>query len=316
MIHRLLQLCAAALVLIAPAHGAFAQDVYPSRPVRMLVPYGPGGTADVLGRVFAAQLSRRLDKPVVVENRPGAATNIAGKALATAEPDGYTLMLGSNQLLINAAFGPVPPFDPVQGLTTVAMVAEIPFTVAVKADSPIASVADFVVASRKTDLAVAHAQFEPQLKLLSAALGVQVLSVPYQGGAAAVTPTLGGQVSAILSAVPAVSAQVKGGRLRMLGVASAKRLPTFPGVPTFAEQGFPRFQTSVWVAVMVPNGTPEPVRRRLTEATAAIVKDPAFVETLRTAGAEPLESGTRDMVARLKAEQAGWAELAKASHLK
>lgn len=316
MIHRLLQLCAAALVLIASAHGAPAQDVYPSRPLRMLVPYAPGGTTDVLARYFAEQLSRRLGKPVVVENRPGAATNIAGQALVAAEPNGYTLMLGTNQLLINAAFGPVPPFDPVQSLAPVAMVAEIPFTVAVGAGSPIASVADFVAASRKTELAVAHAQFEPQLKLLSAALGVPVLSVPYQGGAAAVTATLGGEVSAMLSAVSAVKAQVKGGRLRMLGVASAKRLPSFPEVPTFAEQGFPRFQTSGWLAVMVPKGTPEPVRRRLAEITAVIVKDPAFVEALRTAGAEPLEAGTRDTVARMKAEQAGWAELAKASHQK
>jgi tripartite-type tricarboxylate transporter receptor subunit TctC len=292
-----------------PLTGAHA--AYPDRPVRLLVPYGPGGTTDLIARQFADQLSRRLGQPVVIENRPGAATNIAAQALANAEPNGYTLMLVTNQLTINSVFGPVPAMDPIDGFAPVRMVAEIPFAVGVDAKSPLKSAADLVVAGRAKESTISHAQFEPQMRLLSSALGIPLLGVPYQGGAQALTAVLSGEVAGMLSAVPAMSAQVKAGKMRLIGVTSARRIAGIPDVPTFAEQGFAKFNTTAWMAILTPKRTPDSVLQRLGDATSESVRDPAFVEQLRSMGAEPLEANASETVARMKAELLMWRALSR-----
>lgn len=279
---------------------------YPSKPIRLIVPFGPGGSTDNVGRLYAKQLSDRLGQPVIVENRPGASTNIAALAVSLAEPDGYTLLLGTNQAIINSVYGPKPSFDAVNGFAPVGLVAELPYAVIVRADSPIRSVADLVEAGRKTELPVSSAQFEPQLKLLSSALGIPLLSIPFTSGAQATSALLSGEVTASLSVVSVVSGQVKAGRLRLIGVASTNRLRDYPDVPTFAEQGFARFTTSAWIDVLAPKGTPDPVLSRLSEATTLIVRDQRFVERLRATGAEPLEGSPAATAARMAAEHSLW----------
>ena len=279
---------------------------YPERPVNLLVPYAPGGTTDIIARQFAERLSQRLGQPVVVVNKPGAATNVAAQALHNSEPNGYTLMLVTNQLILNSVFGPALPFDPVNAFAPVGMVAEIPFGLGVDAKSAITSVADFVAAGRRKEPAVSHAQFEPHIQLLSASLGTPILSVPYQGGALALTAVLSGEVTGVLSAVSALSAQVKGGKLRLIGVSSSKRVAIFPDVRTFAEQGFPKFTNSGWLGVLAPKSTPAPVVQRLSDAALAIVRDPAFGELLSATGAQSLPAGPAEALARMQAEQELW----------
>jgi tripartite-type tricarboxylate transporter receptor subunit TctC len=295
-----------ALALTGLAAASAAHAAYPERPVNLLVPYAPGGTTDVIARQFAVRLSQRLGQPVIIVNRPGAATNVAAQAVHNAEPNGYTLMLVTNQLILNSVFGPPLPFDPVNAFAPVGMIAEIPFGVAVNAKSSITSLADFVAAGRKEELAVSHAQFEPQMRLLSASLGISILGVPYQGGAQAATAALSGEVSGILSAVSAVSAQVKGGKLRLIGVSSSQRVAIFPDVRTFAEQGFAKFKASGWLGVLAPKGTPAPILQRLSEATLAVVRDPSFGELLSANGAQALPADSTESQARMKADQELW----------
>lgn len=315
-LHRLLTFgwrCGAALALsLSALTGAWANDApYPSRPLKLIVPYAPGGGTDITARLYAEHLGRRLGQAVVVENRPGAATNLGGQALVAAEPNGYTLMLGTNQLIINAVFGPKPSFDPVAGVAPVGLITEVPYVLAVKADSPVQRARDLLPSGGKRDLAVSHAQFDVYLKLLSQAMSVPVLGIPYQGGAQAITAVLSGEVPTVFAGVSAVAAMAKGGQLRLVGVTSSRRISAFPDVPTFAEQGFPEFVTTGWMSVLAPKGTPESILRRLSEATLAITRDPSFVERIRASGAEPLEAGVAEAAARMAAELALWNKVAK-----
>jgi len=173
------------------------------------------------------------------------------------------------------------------------------------------SARDLVAAGRKNELAVAHAQFEPQTKLLASALGVPVLGIPYQGGGPAIMAVMGGQTQAVLSGVAAVSPYVASGKLRLVGVASSRRFAAFPDVPTFAEQGFPSFTTAGWLGVVAPRGTPDAIVRRISGATAAVLKDASFLERLRVAGAEPLDGSSIAVRERIDAEIAHWTKLAK-----
>lgn len=310
-----LRRCVAAVLsasaLWLPGLACAQADSYPSRPIRFIVPYAPGGTTDIIARLYTEQLAKELGHPVVVDNRPGAATNIAGQVLAAAEPNGYTLMLGTGQSIINAVLGPTPPFDAVNGFAPVGMLAEIPFALAVDAKSSIASAKDLVAAARGRDLPIANAQFDSQLKLLSSALGVPVLAIPYKGGAEAITAVLSGEVPAVLTAVTAMSSMLKAGKLRAVGVSSSRRVSTLPDVPTFAEQGFPKFATTGWLSVVAPKGTPAPVVHRLSEATLAIARDPAFAERLAALGAMAVAATPTETAARMKTEQELWRGLAK-----
>lgn len=310
-IHRCVAAVLSASALWLPGMSWGQADAYPSRPIRFIVPYAPGGTTDIIARLYTEQLAKQLGQPVVVENRPGAATNIAGQALVSAEPNGYTLMMGTGQSIINAVLGPTPPFDAVNGFAPVGMLAEIPFAVAVDAKSAMVSAKDLVAAARGRELQVANAQFDSQLKLLSNALGVPVLPIPYKGGAEAITAVLSGEVPAVLTAVTAMSSMLKSGKLRAVGVSSSRRVSTLPDVPTFAEQGFPKFATAGWLSVVAPKGTPAPVVQRLSEVTLAIVRDPAFAERLAALGAEAVAATPAETAARMRAEQELWRALTK-----
>lgn len=308
---RSLLLSASALLLPTLTSLPARAQAWPTQPVKLVVTFPPGGASDIVARLIGPPLSEKLGQPVVIENRPGAATNIAAQALALAEANGYTVMLATNQLIINSVFGPVPPFDVLTGFAPVSVIAEIPFVVAVDARSPMKTIADFARAGGAQGPSISHAQFDPYVKLLSTALGVQVLGVPFQGGSPAAMAAIGGDVTGVLSAVSGVSGLAHGGKLRLLGVTSARRLAAFPDVATFAEQGFPTFAVTGWLVVLAPKGTPDAVLARLGEATSTVVRDPAFVERLRSAGAEPVETTAAEASARMKAERALWQGVAR-----
>lgn len=295
-----------ALALAASAPCIAQSQDFPAKSIRFVVPYPPGGSGDFVGRLYAEHMAKAIDRTVVVDNRPGAATNIAGDLVARADADGYTLLMGTSQSIINKVFGPTPAFDAVTGFAPVAMLAHLPFMIAANPGTAIASVKDLVAAARDDQLSLAHAQFEAQIKLLSLATGVKVVGIPYKGGAQALTDTLSGQTKTVLALVPVLMTQVKAGKLRAVGVAASSRIGAVPDVPTFAEQGYPKFTTSFWMSVVAPKGTPEAVLRRLTASTLEVTKDAQYAVRLRAAGAEPVVAGAEETAARMREEHEIW----------
>lgn len=302
---------ALACAVAAPQPG-LAQP-YPAKPVRLVVPFAPGGSTDFVGRLFAEHLGRRFGgTTILVENKPGAATNIGLEQVARSEPDGYTLLMTTSQSIINMAFGPVPAANPFEALAPIGLIADAPFVLAANAEGAPASVKEVVDRSRAKPLSIGHAQFEPQIRLLAVATGAALDSIPFKGGAPSVTAALGGQVNLVGSYLPVVLGPVKSGKLRAIAVASPARVSTLPDVPTFAEQGFPRFTTSMWVGIYAPRGVPEAVLQRLEAASLAVAKDAAFAKSLQASGTELLAGGPPDLVATMRRELQLWTDIAKA----
>ena len=303
-------LLAALALAILPAV-AQSQE-FPSKPIKYVVPYPPGGSGDFLGRLFASYLSQALGQNVVVENKPGASTNIGLEQVARAEPDGYTLMQAVGVTMMNVVFGPKPAVDPFADLVPVAAIAEMAMVIAANPGAGIGSAQDMVSLSKTKRLTIGHAQFEPQIKLLTLATGATVDSIPYKGGAPSVLAAMAGEVSLVATYVPVVVGHVNSGKLRAVGVTSSSRVAALPEVRTFAEQGFPRFTTTVWYAILAPKGTPDAVVRKLTGVMNAAVKNPEFVERLRTGGAEPMWGGPDAVTRLMRDELKLWSEVAGA----
>lgn len=283
-------------------------ESYPARVVRLIVPYPAGGSGDFVGRLYAEYLSRMIGKTVIVENVSGASTNIATEQAARAEPDGYTLLLGTSQAMVNKVFGPVPTADPLKAFDPIGLIAELPFVVATNPRSGIASVEDLVqLAKTKPEkVSLAHAQFQAQASLLRQTIGEKFLVVPYKGGAQALTDVIGGQVSTLLSLVPVLKGSLQSGNLVAIGVASNKRLAGISDVRTFAEQGYPRFTTSFWMSALAPKGTPANIRSLLTQHTLAMLENPDFVRRLQDSGGEPLKGNAEQTTAKMVAEESLW----------
>lgn len=292
--------------------GVLAEPVkaqsYPTRIIRLIVPYPAGGSADFVGRLYAEHLSEMVGKTVIVENIPGAFTNIAAERAARSEPDGYTLLLGTSQAMVNEVFGPAPVSDPLKAFEPVGLLTELPFVVAANPRSGITCVEDIVrlAKTKPEQVTLAHAQFQAQASLLRQAIDENFLVVPYGGGAQALTDVIGGQVSMLLSLLPVLKGSLQGKNLVAIGVASKNRLSSIPDVRTFAEQGYPRFTTSFWMSVLAPKGIPASIRSLLTEHTEAMLENPNFVKRLKENGGEPLKGNAVQTIAKMTAEEALW----------
>lgn len=304
-------------VLVAACAGAAAlagaQD-YPREPVRLIVPYPPGGSTDVIARLYAEGLGKELGQPIVVDNRPGASTNIGSEAVARAKPDGYTVLFGGGGPTLNSVFGPKPSFDPMTGLDAVSMIARVPFMVAANPRVPFGNVREMVSTVRAAPgkYSISSAQLNVYVELMKERAGTDILHVPYKGGAQAATDAVAGQVDMVYALVPVLLPQVQSGKLKAIGVSSARRLTAvLPDVSTFAEAGVD-YDIGTWYALQVPPGTPAPVVARLARATRAIVAQPAFVERLTAIGAEAVASTPAEMRRQMQQQQAVWTRLAKA----
>ena len=302
---------ALALALQATAMPAAAQD-YPNQPVRLIVPYPPGGTTDLIARLYAENLARELGQPVVVDNRPGAATNIGSDAVAKAKPDGYTVLFGSGGPTMNTVFGPKPPFDPARSLEPISMVARVPFMVAANPKVPFNTARDMIAAAKATPgkFSISSAQLNVYVELLKTQSGANLLHIPYKGGAQAATDAVAGQVDMVFALVPVLLPQVQAGKLKALGLSSQKRLAKLlPDVATFTELGVD-YSIDTWYGLQAPAGTPAPVVERLREATQKIVALPAFADKLATTGAEAVSSQPAEMRKLIVDQQAMWERLA------
>ncbi|KDP84863.1 Bug family tripartite tricarboxylate transporter substrate binding protein [Cupriavidus basilensis] len=314
---------ATAAMTLAAAGIARAQGAWPQKPIRLVVPFPPGGGTDTTSRLVAEKLTLTDHWTLVVDNKPGAGGNIGLDTVAKSAPDGYTIGMGqAANLAINPALYPKMPFDPLKDFTPVAGVAEQPVVLVVRQDSPLRTLADFVKAARARngDMGIAQAGNGTvghlAGEMLARRAGVRVLQVPYKGAGPAMTDLLGGQVDAYFGNTVSVMPQLSAGKIRALAVTSAKRLPSLPAVPTVAEQGFAGFEATTWLGLVGPAGLPANVTERLGAATIKVLARPDVQQKLAQEGSVPTPQTAAQFGAHIRAEHAKWGALIREAQIR
>lgn len=305
-----------------PIAQSFAQT-FPTKPIRLLVGYTPGGPNDTMARAISQRLGEALGQPVIVENRPGASGNIASELVAKAQPDGYTLVMGSaGPNAINPSLFPKLPFDPRNDLAPITLVAVIPNALVINPKLDVASVQDLIrVAKAKPDkLTFASSGSGTTLhlagELFNELAGVRILHVPYKGTAQAMQDVIGGQVDMTFAALPSVLPQVRAGKLRMLAVTTPERSPAAPDTPTMREAGLAGYDVRPWYGLFTTGGTPEPIVERLASEVGKVLNDPKVREQLAAQGAEPQTMQPREFAAFVRDEIEKWAKVIRVSGAK
>ncbi|MBL8382707.1 MAG: tripartite tricarboxylate transporter substrate binding protein [Burkholderiales bacterium] len=284
-------LAAALLVLAAPAADAQAQR-FPDKPVRLIVPFPPGGGNDILARALAPKLAEFLGQPVVIDNRAGAGGNIGTEAAAKAPPDGSTIVIASNQVTINPWLIPKLPFDIEKDFAPVALVASVPMLLAVHPSVPAQNVREFIALAKTSPGKLNHStpgNGTPQhiaFEVFNHAAGVKITHVPYKGTGPAIADLLGAQVQAAIGTMASLEPHVKAGKLRPLGVTTPKRSAAMPEVPTIAEAALPEFEVPLWYSILAPAGTPREAVARLSADIARVLAAPDIRERLTAQGFE------------------------------
>jgi tripartite-type tricarboxylate transporter receptor subunit TctC len=308
--------------LLACAIDATAQ-AYPSRPVRFVVPYPPGGSTDFIARPVSERLTERLGQPFVMDNRGGAATVIGAEIAARAPADGYTLLVGTvTTLAVNPALKPKLPYDAVRDFAPVSMLSAQPYILAIHPAVPATSVAQLVAYAKanpgKLSFASAGLGSGAHIagELFNHMAGVSILHVPYKGTGPAIADVMGGRVEILYGGVATLRSYVGSGKMRVLGVTSAKRSPGMPEVPTIAESGLPGYETNTWNSVVAPRGTPRPVIERLNAAIAAVLAEPDLRDRWSQQGIDADPGPPERLAAHIKAEIARFTGLVKATGLK
>ena len=302
---------------------AYAQD-YPNRPVQLIVPFSAGGAVDAVGRLMAQKLSERLGKPVVVENKPGASGNIGAQFVARASPDGYTLLMAAvTNYAINIPLAATPVgYNLEKDFVPVAIVGNVPLMLVVNPSVQATSLAQFIAARESKPGKLTYASSgNGSTEHLAGALfmklaGVDMLHVPYKGGAPAVADVMGGQVTAMVATTPNVLPNVKGGRLRALAIAMPARNAQAPDVPTAAEAGLPGFEVASVYAILAPTGTPAPIVAKLATELQAILKMPDTLEKLAQIGVEASYSSGVEANTRVRGEFTKWAKVIQDANIK
>ena len=314
-----LRLALAALALLAP--GAWAQP-YPSHPVRMVVPFAPGGATDIIGRLVAQKLADRLGQSVVVENKPGAGTTIGNAEVAKAKPDGYTFLFAPTPFVISQVVYPTLPYDPQKDFAPVSLLAVSPFILVVNAAFPAKTTSELVAIAKAKPGTVSFASAGngtvPHLagELFKLRAGVDIVHVPYKGGGPAIVDLVSGQVPMMFATPIEVSAHVQSGRLRVLGTTSLARLAAMPDVPTLSESGYPDFEVLSFFGVLAPAGTPPEIVNRVAADLAAVMEMSDVRERFAQQSAEARVLGPAAFSAFLARERDKWADIVKRSGAK
>ena len=303
--------------LLAPfaAHG----EPYPNRPIRIVVPYAAGGAVDIVARTLGQPLSEALKQPVIVDNRPGASANIGMELVAKAAPDGYTLLMASNGIATNMALFPHLAFDAQRDFAPIAKIGYAPLVIVVPAASPAKSLKDLIAMARaepgKLTYASAGNGSSGHLagELLKSAAKIDVLHVPYKGGAPAITDLLGERISFMPINPVEVMAHIRGGRLRALAVASDKRFPLLPDVPTVAEAGLPGYEASVWWGLVAPAKTSPDLVRQLNAETNRALANPAIANKLAELGVVVTPGAPDQFTAFIKSQTELWSGVIKSA---
>lgn len=309
----------AAALLPMSALQSHAQD-YPNRPIKIIVPYGAGGSVDAIGRTLAQELTTRLGQPVIVENKTGAGSNVGSTFVAKAPPDGYTLLLTSPGNAVNVTLFKQMPYDVKTELTQVAIVGRAPGILLVAPSFPANNVKEFVAMAKKAPGTLNFGSGGPGSsehlagEMFKTLAGIDITHVPFKGGSAAVTAVMGGHVQAFFTNQANVIGQIQGHAVKVLGVAAAKRSTLVPNVPTFAEQGYPEQQVSVWWGIAAPAKTPTAILDRLNKEILAAGASASMRTRLTEIGAESLSTTRAEANAFLDEEIVRWGKVVKSSN--
>jgi len=314
-------LASLAIATVGPSL-ALAQ-AYPTKPVRLVVPFPPGGSTDIVARIVAQKLGERLGQQVVVENRAGAGGTIGTEAVAKSAADGHTLVLAttSTHVVAPSAYAKIG-YDPVKDFAPISLLAVTPYLLVVNPDVKVTSLQEFVgyVKARPGKLNYASAgtgsTTHLAMEMLKSAAGLYIVHIPYNGNGPAGTAVIAGQVEMLFGSLPAVLPHAKSGRVRPLAVGTPKRSPSLPEVPTVAESGFAGFDASLWLAIMAPAGTPPAVIDRLHKEILAAIAAPDAADALNKAGAEPITSTPAELAGMVKDGVEKYAKVVKQAGVK
>ena len=323
---RLLVGASAACVFASMAMGtgaAWADDAFPSRPIKIIVGYAPGGTTDIVARTIAPKLSAHLGQSVVVENRPGAGGNLGAELAARAEPDGYTLQMGTaGNMTVNPSIYANMKVDPVRDFEPISLIAAVPNIMVVNPSVPAKSVAEFIAWAKERPGKVFFASSgignTPHVtgELFNLTTGLSLVHVPYKGSAPALTELIGGQgVHVMFDNMPSAIGHVRSGALRALASTTAKRSAALPDLPTLQEAGLKDFDVRAWFGLFAPAKTPRPIIEKLHAAILAALKDPTTRKNLEAQGAEVVGNSPEEFGRIVETEGKRWAEVVKAAKI-
>ena len=305
------------------AQAVAADQPYPSKPIRLVVPFPPGGGTDIMARVVGNKLTETLKWVIVVDNRPGAGGNIGVDLAAKAPADGYTIVMGqTSNLAVNPTLYAKMPYDAIKDLAPIAAVADAPLVLVVASSSPFKTLADVVAAAKAKpgmitlatpgNGTVAHLTGE----LFQKAAGIKLQHVPYKGSSQAITDLLGGSIQVFMASVPTASGQIKGGNMRALAVTSEKRSADLPSVPTINESGYKGFDARTWFGLLAPAGTPPNVILKLNAEINKVLKMPEVREKIRVEGGDTLGGSSEEFASMIKSETVRWGKVVKESGAK
>lgn len=312
----------AVCVIMMLAASAAAQQAYPNRLVRMIVPYAPGGGSDVLSRLLAQGLGDLWKQSVIVENRPGAGATIGTDMVAKAAPNGYTLLFTAGTIALSSAAYPNLSYDVVKDFAPITLIAQSPYVLAVNPSVKAKSLGELVQLARgspgKLNFGspgtgtVAHLVFE----LLRSKTGIDVVHIPYKGSTPGIMAAVSGQVDFVINSPPAIMELARAQKLRVLAISSGKRTPHVPNVPTFMEAGIPDFDAQVWLGLLAPAATPSDVVRKIHDDTVKVLSSPALVERFGAEGFEVVTKQPEEFGAYIRAEVKTWGEVIKQAGIK
>jgi tripartite-type tricarboxylate transporter receptor subunit TctC len=313
---------AVAIILAALfSTGVHAQN-YPNKPIKIVVGYAPGGAVDLVARTIGQSMSTSMGQPIIVENKPGGATNIAVKQVIDSPPDGYTLMLAANALAANMALFKPAPFDAEKQLSTISLIGSVPVVIATRAESPFNNLGDLLKAAKANPDTITYgspgngATPHMALKFFEQAAKISLKHIPYKGGSPAITDLIGGQLDLVALNALEVSTHVKSGRLKVLAVMSANRSPIFPEVPTIAENGYAGFEASVWYGLVAPAGTPQKIIDQLHSEVQKSLATKEVKERLTAVGGEVRPGSQALFKNLLKSERQRYEKLVREANIK
>jgi tripartite-type tricarboxylate transporter receptor subunit TctC len=306
-----------ASALVTPA---LAQDSFPSKPINLVVPFAPGGSTDLVGRIVAEAMSQQLGQQVLVVNQAGAGGVLGATAVADAAPDGYTILMGTIAThALSASLYTTPPFDPVADFAPISLLVTVPNVLLVNPEFPASNVEELIAELRSKPQEYAYASsgngtpLHLSGEVFKSMAGVDMVHVPYQGSGPALVDAISGAVPIIFDNLPSASEHMKGGTLRPLAVTTLQRSPSFPDLPTMDEAGVPGYETNTWNALFAPAGTPPEVVAKLNQAAVAAVKDPAVGARLTEVGAVVVGSTSDELLAYVQSEVQRWAPVIAAA---
>ena len=310
---------AGAGALTGPWAGSAMAQAYPSRPIRFIMPYAPGGSSEILARPIVQELSKNLGQSVFIDFKPGGGTTIGADVVAKSAPDGYTLVMMLSAHAINATLMPKLPYDTVKDFAGITLAATLPLVVVVPAQSSIRSMADLIAAAKARPGKLTFASAGPgntshlSVEYLKSLLGLDMIHVPYKGSGPAIIGLLGGEVDFMFDSLSSSLAQIKAGKFRAIAMASARRSRILPDVPTVAESGVPGFDVSVWYSVLAAAGTPAPIVQKLNAEIIRAMRAPEVKEKIEGFGYDIVGSTPEQLESFVRAEIVRWGKVVKDS---